>query len=100
MGFKRLIKNFRELGIKKFFKRWLEGIEGITPLQQTVTTLLGVIIVVVGILYGIVVTLIGAIYWMVIILGGSLIIVTIQFISTWQKYKKFKEVNRLMKEIK
>ena len=96
---KRLIKNYKKLGFKKFMKKWSEGIEGITPLQNARTSLMGTYLILVGIIFGIVVTSIGKVWWMVIILCGSLIVTTMSWVSTYQKFKKFKEIDRIMKEM-
>ena len=91
-----------KLNSKQFFKRWGEGIEGITPLQQTKTQLMGTWITITGIVAGIVVNVLIRIedmwWWITIILVGSLIITGVQMIGTYQKYKMQKKANELMKE--
>jgi hypothetical protein len=81
-------------------ERWKKGIEGITPLQQTKTSLMGVHIVLAGIFWGIVVIAIAQIWWLFVILIGSLIVTITQWIGTYQKYKKFKAVEEVMAGLK
>lgn len=92
-----------EVKTKQFFKRWRKGIDGITPLQQARTTLLGMWIVVSGLVGGITVTSIVRIenvwWWMLIILSGSFIVTVISLIGAIQKYWRFKEVDKIQKEI-
>lgn len=97
--FKKVIKNYKKLGTKEFFKRWGKGIEGITPLQQTRTSLIGSLIVIIGIIWGIIVTLITRTWWMVVILVGSLIMVGMSLIGTYQKYRRFKIQEELIKQM-
>ncbi len=91
-----------ELSFKQFMKRWKAGIEGITPLQQAKTTLMGTWIVISGIIGGMGVMAIvrpaDIWWWSEIILLGSLIITGIQLLSGVQKYWKFKEQDKIQKE--
>src|SRR3990167_3460477 len=82
-----------QLTFRQFISRYKSGIEGITPLQQTITTIWSYIPIFGGLLWGIAVTLKGGTYWLSLILIGSLPITIIQFISNWQKYVKFKKIN-------
>lgn len=88
---------------KEFFKRWKEGIEGITPLQQAKTSLMGNWIVLSGIVAGMVINVLVRMkdqwWWIEIILAGSLVLVVIQMISGFQKYWRIKEVDKQMKEL-
>lgn len=96
-------KKGKKVNTKEFFRRWKKGIEGITPLQQTKTSLLGNWIVLSGIISGMVINALVRMenqwWWIEIILGGSLILVVIQMISTIQKYWRLKEVDKQMKEL-
>jgi len=92
-------KKGKELSFKEFMKRWKNGVEGITPLQQTRTTLWSFLPLVAGILWGITVTFLGKTYWMTLILCGSLPITLIQVLSNYQKYTKQKAVEETLKEL-
>jgi hypothetical protein len=95
--------NGNKLKFKEFMKRWREGIEGITPLQQAKTILLGNWIVVSGILSGMVINALVRMnnqwWWIEIILGGSLILVIVQMIGGFQKYWRFKAIEKAQKEL-
>ncbi|MEA3414061.1 MAG: hypothetical protein U9Q99_00850 [Nanoarchaeota archaeon] len=92
----------KKLKTKDFFKRWRSGIEGITPLQQARTNLLGTWITISGILAGIIINALVRMekqwVWIEIILIGSLILVVIQMIGGIQKYWKFKAVDKIQKK--
>ena len=93
----------REVKTKQFFKRWKKGIEGITPLQQSITNLVGNWIVLSGILGGMIINALVRMenqwIWIEVILGGSLILVVMQLIGGIQKYWRFKEINKLQKDL-
>ncbi len=92
-----------KLTLKQFFKRWGSGIQGITPLQQTKTNIMGIWITITGIVAGIVVNALIRIkdmwWWITIILVGSLILTLVQFLGSWQKFKRLKATEKAMKEI-
>jgi hypothetical protein len=99
-GIKLTVKKYKQLGTKKFFKKWGEGIEGITPLQNTRTVLISLIVMILGVVYGFIFTLLFTrTYWLSVILGASLPITFMQFVSAYQKYVKLKEVEKIMKEL-
>ena len=85
--------------VKEFFSRWKQGIEGITPLQQTKAIVNGTWISLLGIVLGIIVSLfqLKNFWWIVIILIGAFIVSGMGQIGNLQKYyalKKFEqEVN-------
>jgi len=95
--------NGNKLKFKEFMKRWREGIEGITPLQQAKTILLGNWIVVSGILSGMVINALVRMknqwWWIEIILLGSLVLVIIQMISGFQRYWRFKEIEKAQRKL-
>ncbi len=96
-------KQGNKLGFKEFFGRWKKGIEGISPLQQTRTQLMGMWITLTGIVAGIVVNALVRMknmwWWITIILVGSLIVASVQMIGTYQKYVCQKEAQRVMDEL-
>ena len=91
----------KEVGIKSFFKRWKDGIEGITPLQQAWTNLLGNWITLTGVLSGMVINALVRVehqwIWIEIVLLGSLILIVIQMIGGLQKYWRFKIIEEATK---
>lgn len=97
-GYFWIDKQGNKLKFKEFMRRWALGIQGITPLQQAKTSLLGVWIVITGIIWGIVVTWIAEMWWLLIVLVGSLIVTAVQLLSTWQKFKTYKRIAQAQKE--
>lgn len=89
----------KEITAKEFFKRFKEGVEGITPLQQTKTTLWSFLPIFAGMIWGIVIAIMVKTFWLSLILAGSLPITVIQFISNWQKYQAQKKVWEAMKDL-
>ena len=89
--------------VKNFFVRWGQGIEGITPLQQSKTQIMGLWIVVSGVLAGMIINALVRMsdqwWWIEVVLAGSLVLTTVQFISTYQRYRKFKITDKVMKEL-
>lgn len=98
-GFFWKARDGRELTFKQFLKSWKEGMEGITPLQQTKTTLWSFPLVLGGIITGIIIMILRKEWWLVAILSGSLPITLIQVLSTWQKFKQQKRIYDTMKEL-
>jgi hypothetical protein len=76
-----------------------KGVQGITPLQQTITTLWSFLSVIAGLVWGITITFLGRTYWLSLVLVGSLPITLMQVVSNYQKYKRLKEIDKQMKEI-
>lgn len=70
---------------REFFKEWKQGMERVSPLQQSYITLFGLIISIIGIIWGIIFSLRIAYYWMSVILIGGLIVAGVQYLGTWQK---------------
>ena len=90
-------KKGEKLGFKKFMKRWGEGIDGITPLQQAQTSMWCMLPIFAGLLWGAFITFFGHTYWLTLILVASLPLTAIQFIGSLQKYRKFKIIEIAMK---
>jgi len=96
---KRGARKGEKIKWREFFKLWKQGLEGITPLQQTKTTLVGFMPIFAGIIWGIVFSAMMKSFWLMLILIGSLPITGVQFISNVQKYKALKKVDETMKEL-
>lgn len=101
---KYLMKDVKgeEVGLKSFFSRWKEGVEGITPIQQAWTNLMGSWITLTGVLAGMIINALVRMsnqwWWIEIILFGSLILIAVQMIGGLQKYWRFKITDKAMKE--
>jgi len=95
MGLNKTIGQYRKMGGKEFMKKWVEGIQGITPLQQIKISLMGVRLVIIGIVWGMVVTAIGMVWWLFAILFGSLIVTIMQWLGMKQKFYRFKQMEKL-----
>jgi hypothetical protein len=98
-GIPLTIRKYKELGFKRFFKRWGEGIEGITPLQSCKTIIFSLLVVFIGLIWGIIITLLNRTFWLSLILAASCPITFIQFVGAYQKYTKLKEVEKTLKEL-
>lgn len=92
-------KKGKKLSLKEFLGRWKNGVEGITPLQQTRTTLLSFLPLFGGLIWGIAITFFGGTYWLTLILCGSFPITLMQFVSNLQKYIKQKKIDEQLKEL-
>jgi len=81
-----------KLTFRQFITRWKEGVEGTTPLQQTIIQIYSTVIIITGLLIGIVITLIGfkTLWWVTIILVGALGNTSVQLLGLVQKKKAYK----------
>jgi len=84
---------------KEFGQRWLEGVQKITPFQQTKIGLFGAVLVLIGVVIGVITTFITKIWWLFIILLGSLLITSMTLLSSIQKYIVLKRINMLQEGI-
>ena len=102
-GYFWLAKDGSKLTIKQFFKRWGQGIEGISSIQSIRTQMLGTWIIITGVISGLIINLLVRIeyqwYWVSIVLLGSLIITTMSMIGLYQKYKILKKVDDTMRSL-
>jgi hypothetical protein len=98
-GFFWKARDGEKLTFKQFIKRWGKGIEGITPLQQTKTSLLGFPLIYGGTITGIIIMILRKEWWLLLILSGSLPILTMSLVSTLQKYLTQKKIHNIMKEL-
>lgn len=92
-------KQGEQLSLKGFFKKWGEGIDGVTPKQQAWTQMICMYPVFAGIVWGIVTVTMAKTYWMTLVLAGSLPLSIIQFIASLQKYRRHKLIENTMKSI-
>ena len=92
-------KEGNKLDAKEFMSRWKDGINAVTPLQNTYITLIGHVIILIGIALGIVINLVYSIWWLFIILIGSAFVSGMSFIATLQRYRLLKQINEQIKEV-
>ncbi len=80
-------KQGNKLTWKEFFRKWKEGIDGITPIQKTKTQILGTRISLFGVLMGLVISTIAykQLWWVAIILLGALINMGVQYLGLTQQ---------------
>ncbi len=97
-GFFWKMRGGEEITSKEFLKRWRDGLEGVTPFQQTKIALWSYVPLLAGILWGLAITFIGGVYWMALILFATLPITLVQVLSTWQKYRRLKLIEEVMKK--
>lgn len=90
-------KKGNKLTWKQFFKRWGEGIQGITPYQQVKTEMFGTRLIIIGLVCGIVVSIYAFknMWWVCIILLGALLNTTLSYLSQLQKYKFLKKMEEV-----
>lgn len=77
---------------KEFATRFKSGLEGITPLQHTKSSLLGLRIVFIGLIWGVIYSAKIGLWWLFVILLGSFIVSGSNYLGTWQKYKVLKRM--------
>jgi len=89
-------KEGNKLTLKEFFKRWGEGIEGITPVQKLKTQLLGTRISLIGMFLGLCVSIYGweNLWWIGIILIGAIINTGVQYLSLKQQLNMFNKMDQ------
>lgn len=78
-------KQGNKLTAKEFMQRWKEGIQRVTPLQQTQNQINGFILVLIGELWGIGFTASIGQWWMFTILLGGYMISKAQLTGIYQK---------------
>lgn len=88
-----------EITAKEFFRKWKEGMQKITPFQQTKIILFGNVLVVIGIIIGLITTFLIQVWWLFIILCGSFFLTGMGFLAALQKYWVLKKINEEIEEI-
>lgn len=91
-------KSGEKITTKEFISRWKDGIERVTPLQQSFIQLIGSFIALIGIAWGIIASSIFTQYWLTTILSGAFIVSGIQTLGIYQRYKTFKKIEALASE--
>ena len=98
MGIKKLITNYKTLGHKEFMRRFKQGVETSSPLDQTKAQLVFTRMTLIGIALGFMVSVYNgkSLWWLAIILGAAFGNTYIQFIATKQKMKQLQQVQDLI----
>ena len=89
----------KEITVKEFFQRWKQGIQAVTPLQQTFISLIDNILVLIGVIVGLITTFLLGVWWLFIVLLGSLFLSSMGLLANLQKYIAFKDLQRRMKNV-
>lgn len=79
---------------KQFLERWRQGMQGVTPLQQSLIQVKSTWIIIVGVIAGLVIALINfkTLWWLFIILLGALGNTSVQLIGILQKKKLLEDI--------
>jgi len=85
-----------KLTVKEYFKRWGEGINGITPIQKLKTQLTGTGISLIGLFCGLAISIYGwnKLWWVGIILTGAILVTGIQYLGFKQQYNQLKNLEK------
>ena len=92
-------KEGKEVKAGEFFSRWKEGVNKVTPLQQTQVSIYGYLFIFAGIIAGIIYAVSGAFWWLALILTGALLINLIGFIGTLQRLTLLKKQEEYIKQL-
>jgi hypothetical protein len=93
-------KQGNKLTFKEFLKRWKDGVETTSPLQQTKINLWSYPLVLGGIITGLVIMGLRREWWLVLILSGSLPMTLMGLLSTYQKYKACKRIDEEIRKLR
>lgn len=85
---------------REFMAKWKEGIQNISPLQQTNIKLRSTWLTAIGILCGLIVSFfaVKTLWWLSIILLGALINTAIIIVGMYQTKWSFEKVESIMKD--
>jgi hypothetical protein len=96
-------KQGNKITFKEFSKRFKQGVDGITPIQKSISEITGTFITMVGLVSGIITMSIvrpkDMWWWVVISLVGGLILTSMSQVSNYQKYWRNKKINDTLKEL-
>ena len=86
-------KDGNYLTTKEFFKKWGEGIQKITPLQQVKIQRNSTWLVILGVVIGLYSTFATKVWWLFIILVGSFFLTIVNYIGIVQRLKILKDID-------
>lgn len=84
----------KEITTREFFSRWKEGMNSVTPMQQTNISIGGNILILIGVIIGLFST--WNTKWLFIILLGSLFLVGVQMIGIFQRWIVLREMKKIL----
>jgi len=95
-------KSGNKLTYNQFMSKWKEGLQGVTPYQQTKMQLNSTYIMLIGILCGFVITLFNLknLWWLTIILGAAFFNTGVSALGLWQKKIALGNIENMFKEVK
>lgn len=91
-------KYSNQLSLKEFLGRWRKGIEGISPVQQSLTSLWGFPLILGGMMTGIIINIINHVWWLCLILVGGFPPTLMSLVSLWQRYQSQKKAQEAYEE--
>jgi len=86
-------KDGNYLTTKEFFKKWGEGIQKITPLQQVKIQRNSTWLVILGVVIGLYSTFVTKVWWLFIILVGSFFLTIVNYIGIVQRLKILQDID-------
>jgi hypothetical protein len=93
-------KDGNYLTTKEFFKKWGEGIQKITPLQQVKIQRNSTWLVILGVVIGLYSTFATKVWWLFIILVGSFFLTIVNYIGIIQRLKILKDIDEQFSYVK
>jgi hypothetical protein len=102
VGLVKLIHNYRTLGRTEFLRRWKEGSQSISPLEQTKAQIVFTRITLLGISLGFCVSVVNgkSLWWLAIILGAAFGNTYIGLTALNQKKKLMEQFEVNLEEVK
>ena len=85
-------KSGKWITAKEFTKRFSEGVQEVSPIQQARLTLWGQYIILIGITLGLFINGFAHIWWLFIILCGSMFVALMSTLGSYQKYTMLKKM--------
>ena len=82
---------------QEFGERFKKGVEGVTPLQQVKTNLIGYFIIVIGVIIGLIASFSNKQWWLFIILIGSSFITGTSFLAQIQRFISLNNIEKMVK---
>jgi len=82
----------KEVTPKEFMERWKQGMQSITPYQQAKISLIGIVLIFLGVISGLYITFITKTWWLFLILLGSLFLTSVNALGAIQKYLALKKI--------
>lgn len=82
---------------REFFRQWKQGVQQMTPLQQTQVIQLGHLIALIGVIWGIIFSIKIGYTWMAIVLSGGLVVLAVQYLGNYQKKVILKHLDAQIK---